>query len=162
MSNFQVLWFMELYHFSGTGPWDDKGSVNCGLHTASPGGTHGGSRGKINWPQTELKKKLFKHWWVLNGEKQLRHQVVRAVIDEGLITRHHLKKWASSARGNITLSGKKCGKLLLKIWLAQKEKVAMEVEVPSKPARTSEPQPKRQKKIKPPQDVDMENLENES
>ncbi|XP_047393758.1 uncharacterized protein C11orf98-like [Sciurus carolinensis] len=84
---------------------------------------------------------MFKHWWVLNQEKQLKHQVVGAVIDEGLITRHHLKKWTSSARANITCGGKKCGKLLLQIWLAQKEKAAMEVEVPSKPVRTSEPQP---------------------
>ncbi|KAL4679535.1 hypothetical protein H8959_009185 [Pygathrix nigripes] len=33
--------------------------------------------------------------------------VVGAVIDQGLITRHHLKKRASSARANIILSGKK-------------------------------------------------------
>ena len=106
------------------------------------GGLHGGSGGNINWPQMELKKKLFKHRQVLNGEKQLRHQVVRAVIDEVLITWHHLKKSASSEHANITLSGKKCRKLLLQIRLAQKEKAAMEAEVPSKPARTSEPQPK--------------------
>jgi hypothetical protein len=41
--------------------------------------------GKINCPRTELKKR------VLNQEWQLKHQVVRAVIDEGLIMRHHLK-----------------------------------------------------------------------
>ncbi|KAM4847724.1 uncharacterized protein C11orf98 homolog [Marmota monax] len=122
----------------------------------------GGPGGKINRPRTELKKKLFKRRRVLNREKRLRHQVVGAVIDEGLITRHHLKKRASSARANITLSGKKRRKLLQQIRLAQKEKAAMEVEVPSKPARTSDPQPKRQKKIKPPQDIDMENLEDES
>ncbi|CAO2584604.1 Uncharacterized protein C11orf98 homolog [Lemmus lemmus] len=89
-------------------------------------------------------------------------QVVGAVIDEGLTTRHHLKKRASSARANITLSGKKRRKLLQQIRLAQKEKAAMEVEKPSKSSRTSEPQPKRQKKMKVPHDVDMEDLGDES
>uniref|UniRef100_A0A8D2F7T0 Chromosome 11 open reading frame 98 n=2 Tax=Theropithecus gelada TaxID=9565 RepID=A0A8D2F7T0_THEGE len=68
----------------------------------------------------------------------------------------------SSARANITLSGKKRRKLLQQIRLTQKEKAAMEVEGPSKPARTSEPQLKRQKKTKAPQDVEMKDLEDES
>ncbi|XP_014446416.1 uncharacterized protein C11orf98 homolog [Tupaia chinensis] len=85
--------------------------------------------GKINRPRTELKKKLFKRRRVLNRERRLRHQVVGAVVDQGLITRHHLKKRASSARANITLSGKKRRKLLQQIRLAQKEKAAMEGEV---------------------------------
>ncbi|TEA11599.1 hypothetical protein DBR06_SOUSAS6910050 [Sousa chinensis] len=110
----------------------------------------------------ELKKKLFKRRRVLNRERRLKHQVVGAVIDEGLITRHHLKKRASSARANITLSGKKRRKLLQQIRLAQKEKAAMEVEAPLKSAKTSEPQPKSKKKTKVPQDVDMEDLEDKS
>ncbi|XP_044115404.1 uncharacterized protein C11orf98 homolog [Neovison vison] len=122
----------------------------------------GAPGGKINRPRTELKKKLFKRRRVLNRERRLKRRVVGAVIDEGLITRHHLKKRASSARANITLSGKKRRKLLQQIRLAQKEKAAMEVEAPATPARTSEPQPKRQKKTKGPQDVDMEDLEDES
>ncbi|XP_051018920.1 uncharacterized protein C11orf98 homolog [Acomys russatus] len=114
--------------------------------------------GKINRPRTELKKKLFKRRRVLSRDRRRKRQVVGAVIDEGLITRHHLKKRASSARANITLSGKKRRKLLQQIRLAQKEKAAMEVEVP-KSTRPSEPQPKRrQKKITTPQDVDMEDL----
>ncbi|KAM4845132.1 uncharacterized protein C11orf98 homolog isoform 2-T2 [Thomomys bottae] len=122
----------------------------------------GAPGGKINRPRTELKKKLFKRRRVLNRERRLKRKVVGAVIDEGLITRHHLKKRASSARANITLSGKKRRKLLQQIRLAQKEKAAMEVEAPSKPARTSETQPKRrQKKMKAPQDVEMEDLEEE-
>lgn len=68
----------------------------------------------------------------------------------------------SSARANITLSGKKRRKLLQQIRLAQKEKAAMEVEAPAKPARTTESHPKSQKKTKAPQDVDMENLEDGS
>uniref|UniRef100_A0A8D1XI17 LBH domain containing 1 n=1 Tax=Sus scrofa TaxID=9823 RepID=A0A8D1XI17_PIG len=122
----------------------------------------GAPGGKINRPRTELKKKLFKRRRVLSRERRLRHRVVGAVIDEGLITRHHLKKRASSARANITLSGKKRRKLLQQIRLAQKEKAAMEVEAPYKPARTSNSQPKLKKKPKPPQDVDMEDLENQS
>ncbi|KAM5317152.1 uncharacterized protein C11orf98 homolog [Phyllostomus hastatus] len=119
----------------------------------------GGPGGKINRPRTELKKKLFKRRRVLTRERRLKHRVVGAVIDEGLITKHHLKKRASSARANITLSGKKRRKLLQQIRLSQKEKAAMEVEISAKPARTSEPQPKSQKKTKAPQDVDMEDLE---
>ncbi|XP_040837866.1 uncharacterized protein C11orf98 homolog [Ochotona curzoniae] len=118
--------------------------------------------GKINRPRTELKKKLFKRRRVLNRDRRLKRQVVGAVIDEGLITRHHLKKRASSTRANITLSGKKRRKLLQQIRLAQKEKATMEVDAPSKPARTSEPQPRRPKKTKAPQDVDMEDAENGS
>ncbi|XP_069352303.1 uncharacterized protein C11orf98 homolog [Eulemur rufifrons] len=110
----------------------------------------GAPGGKINRPRTELKKQLFKRRRVLNRERRLKHQVVGAVVDEGLITRHHLKRRASSARANITLSGKKRRKLLQQIQIAQKEKAAMEVEAPSKPARTSEAQPKRQKKTTPP------------
>ncbi|XP_013849661.2 uncharacterized protein C11orf98 homolog [Sus scrofa] len=110
----------------------------------------GAPGGKINRPRTELKKKLFKRRRVLSRERRLRHRVVGAVIDEGLITRHHLKKRASSARANITLSGKKRRKLLQQIRLAQKEKAAMEVEAPYKPARTSNSQPKLKKKPKPP------------
>ncbi|XP_037373714.1 uncharacterized protein C11orf98 homolog [Talpa occidentalis] len=122
----------------------------------------GGPGGKINRPRTELKKKLFKRRRVLGRDRRLKHRVVGAVVDEGLTTRHHLKKRASSARANITLSGKKRRKLLQQIRLAQKEKAAMQVEAPLQPARTSEPQPKRQKKTKAPQDVDMEDLEEES
>ncbi|XP_059566392.1 uncharacterized protein C11orf98 homolog [Myotis daubentonii] len=119
----------------------------------------GAPGGKINRPRTELKKKLFKRRRVSNRERRRQHRVVGAVIDEGLTTRHHLKKRASSARANITLSGKKRRKLLQQIRLAQKEKAAMEVEAPAKPARTSGPQPKSKKTPKPPQDVDMEDLE---
>ncbi|EHB16556.1 hypothetical protein GW7_18501 [Heterocephalus glaber] len=108
----------------------------------------------------KLKRKLFKRRRVL-GRSQ-RRRVVGAVVDAGLTTRHHLRKRVSISWANITLSGKKRRKLLQQIRLAQKEKTAMEVETPSKPARTSEPQPKRQKKMKVYQDVDMEDLEDES
>ncbi|XP_012924589.1 uncharacterized protein C11orf98 homolog isoform X2 [Heterocephalus glaber] len=119
-----------------------------------------GAGGKINRPRTELKRKLFKRRRVLGRSR--RRRVVGAVVDAGLTTRHHLRKRASSSRANITLSGKKRRKLLQQIRLAQKEKAAMEVETSSKPARTSEPQPKRQKKMKVYRDVDMEDLEDES
>uniref|UniRef100_A0A3P8UU82 Chromosome 11 open reading frame 98 n=1 Tax=Cynoglossus semilaevis TaxID=244447 RepID=A0A3P8UU82_CYNSE len=48
--------------------------------------------GKINRPKTELGKKLFKRRRVLSREKRKRHQIVGAVVDQGLITVHHLKK----------------------------------------------------------------------
>ncbi|KAM7105316.1 uncharacterized protein C11orf98-like [Molossus nigricans] len=121
----------------------------------------GAPGGKISRPRTELKKKLFKRWRVLNREPRLKHQVVGAVIDEGLTTRPPLKR-VSSARASITPSGKKRRKLLQQMRLAQQEKAAMEVEAPAKPARTTEPKPKSQKKTKAPQDVDMEDLEDGS
>lgn len=45
-------------------------------------------------PLQELKKKLFKRRRVLSRERRLKHRVVGAVIDEGLTTRHHLRKRA--------------------------------------------------------------------
>uniref|UniRef100_A0A4X2M0Y9 Uncharacterized protein n=1 Tax=Vombatus ursinus TaxID=29139 RepID=A0A4X2M0Y9_VOMUR len=120
--------------------------------------------GKINRPWTELKKKLFKRHRVLRLERRRQHPVVGAVVGEGPITRHHLKKRKSSARTNITLSGKKRRKLLQQIRHAQKEKVAMEVEAPPKPGRTTEAQPRRQKKRKTGiiQDMRVEDLERDS
>ncbi|MBZ3870662.1 hypothetical protein SUZIE_109060 [Sciurus carolinensis] len=41
----------------------------------------GGPEGEIDWPQTELKNKLFKCRWVSNGEKQLRHQTCPQDVD---------------------------------------------------------------------------------
>uniref|UniRef100_A0A087WQJ5 RIKEN cDNA 1810009A15 gene n=1 Tax=Mus musculus TaxID=10090 RepID=A0A087WQJ5_MOUSE len=52
--------------------------------------------GKINRPRTELKKKLFKRRRVLSRDRRRKRQVVGAVIDEGLTTKHHLKKRAVS------------------------------------------------------------------
>lgn len=40
----------------------------------------------------ELGKKLFKRRRVLGKEKKKKRQVVGAVVDQGLITVHHLKK----------------------------------------------------------------------
>lgn len=40
----------------------------------------------------ELGKKLFKRRRVLTKQKRKKHRIVGAVVDEGLITKHHLKK----------------------------------------------------------------------
>uniref|UniRef100_A0A9L0SN47 Chromosome 11 open reading frame 98 n=1 Tax=Equus caballus TaxID=9796 RepID=A0A9L0SN47_HORSE len=90
-----------------------------------------------------------------SGARKFNHSVLRGRPLLRLVLR-------SSARANITLSGKKRRKLLQQIRLAQKEKAAMEVEAPQKPARTNEPQPKSKKKTKAPQDIDMEDLEDKS
>ncbi|XP_060061066.1 uncharacterized protein C11orf98-like [Erinaceus europaeus] len=123
------------------------------IHDAGtePSNNPGAKKKKINRPQMELKK-LFKchHPRMLNREQRLKHLLVRAVMDAGLTTGHHHKKRASSARANITLSGKKRRKLLQQIRLSHKEKTSMEVEPPLKPGRTNESQPKRQKKTKVP------------
>ncbi|KAM8793740.1 uncharacterized protein C11orf98 homolog [Eudromia elegans] len=81
--------------------------------------------GKINRPRTELKKKLFKRRRVLRREKRRKRRIVGAVVDEGLITVHHLRKRLSSPRANITLSGKKRRKLLKQLEHAAKERAAM-------------------------------------
>uniref|UniRef100_A0A8C4JAF7 Uncharacterized protein n=1 Tax=Dromaius novaehollandiae TaxID=8790 RepID=A0A8C4JAF7_DRONO len=85
-----------------------------------------GTGGKINRPRTELKKKLFKRRRVLGREKRRRRRIVGAVVDEGLITIHHLRKRLSSPRANITLSGKKRRKLLKQLQHNAKEKAAMQ------------------------------------
>lgn len=40
----------------------------------------------------ELGKNLFKRRRVLTKQKRKKHRIVGAVVDEGLITKHHLKK----------------------------------------------------------------------
>ncbi|XP_067882022.1 uncharacterized protein C11orf98-like [Heterodontus francisci] len=77
---------------------------------------------------TELQRKLFKRRRVLSKEKRSKHIIVGAVIDEGLITAHHLKKRCSSKRANITLSGKKRRKLQKQIQHSQRERSVMDVE----------------------------------
>ncbi|XP_063173108.1 uncharacterized protein C11orf98 homolog [Candoia aspera] len=89
----------------------------------------GAPSGKINRPRTELAKKLFKRRRVLNKQKRKKHRIVGAVVDEGLITIHHLKKRSSSPRANITLSGKKRRKLIKQLRHATKEKTEMQVDV---------------------------------
>ncbi|XP_014379953.1 uncharacterized protein C11orf98 homolog isoform X2 [Alligator sinensis] len=86
----------------------------------------GAPGGKINRPRTDLKKKLFKRRRVLSREKRKRRRIVGAVVDEGLITVHHLKKRSSSSRANITLSGKKRNKLLKQLRHTAKEKATMQ------------------------------------
>ncbi|XP_012778346.1 uncharacterized protein C11orf98 homolog [Maylandia zebra] len=105
--------------------------------------------GGINKPKTELGKKLFKRRRVLSREKRKRHQIVGAVVDEGLITIHHLKKRRTSPRANITLSGKKKRKLIKQLQHQQKEKASMEVEstaAPQKKHNTSSAQTKKKNK----------------
>ncbi|XP_051899882.1 uncharacterized protein C11orf98 homolog [Pristis pectinata] len=83
--------------------------------------------GKINRPRTELQRKLFKRRRAASKAKR-KKPIVGAVIDEGLITIHHLKKRCSNKRANITLSGKKRRKLQKQIQHSQREGSAMDVE----------------------------------
>nr|XP_057923483.1 uncharacterized protein C11orf98 homolog [Doryrhamphus excisus] len=116
--------------------------------------------GKINRPKTELAKKLFKRRRLLRREKKKKHQIVGAVVDEGLITVHHLRKRNTSPRANITLSGKKKRKLLKQLQRLHRDKAGMEVEAaalpPKKKGTVSGP---RQEKTKGRQDVDMVDVE---
>ncbi|XP_035257959.1 uncharacterized protein C11orf98 homolog isoform X2 [Anguilla anguilla] len=113
--------------------------------------------GKINRPKTDLGKRLFKRRRVLSKEKRRKHKIVGAVVDRGLITVHHLKKRTSSARANITLSGKKRRKLIKQLQHMENEKDPEEAEAPPKSkeeAAASKP-PKRTKKAAAGQDVEM-------
>uniref|UniRef100_A0A8B9S8F5 Uncharacterized protein n=1 Tax=Apteryx owenii TaxID=8824 RepID=A0A8B9S8F5_APTOW len=112
-----------------------------------------GTGGKINRPRTELKKKLFKRRRVLGREKRKKRRIVGAVVDEGLITVHHLRKRLSSPRANITLSGKKRRKLLKRLQHAAKEKAAMQGNCPS--ARSC----RKRRKLGVSEDVEMMDLE---
>ncbi|KAK9526061.1 hypothetical protein VZT92_016716 [Zoarces viviparus] len=125
--------------------------------------------GKINRPKTELAKNVFKRRRVLSREKRKRHLIVGAVVDEGLITVHHLKKRKSSQRANITLSGKKKRKLLKQLQHMQTEKAGMEVEAEppkkkqdssSDPTKTKQQQQKKKKRAAgPPEDQEMDDVE---
>ncbi|KAG9339975.1 hypothetical protein JZ751_022290 [Albula glossodonta] len=113
--------------------------------------------GKINRPKTDLGKNLFKRRRVLGREKRRKHKIVGAVVDKGLITVHHLKKRASSARANITLSGKKRRKLIKQLQHMEKEKSSMEVEAAQKKEEVPASKPaKKGKKATVSQDVEME------
>lgn len=97
----------------------------------------------------ELGKKLFKRRRVLGKEKKKKNQIVGAILDEGLITTHILKKRRSSPRANISLSGKKKRKLLKQLQHMQKEKASMEVEsAPQKKKASSSSAPTQKKKKK--------------
>ncbi|XP_066525842.1 uncharacterized protein C11orf98 homolog [Hoplias malabaricus] len=119
--------------------------------------------GKINKPRTELGKRLFKRRRVAMKQKRNKHRIVGAVVDKGLITKHHLKKRSTSSRANITLSGKKKNKLLKQLRHMEKEKSSMEVEVvpqkkvsaPAVRKTPAAPQPKKTKN----DDVDMMDME---
>nr|XP_003229477.1 PREDICTED: uncharacterized protein C11orf98 homolog [Anolis carolinensis] len=102
--------------------------------------------GKINRPRTELRKNVCKRRRVLSKQKRKKHRIVAAVADKDLITSHHLKKRSSSARANITLSGKKKRKLLKQISHATKEKITMQVD--ASPAPSTKAQNRREKKNK--------------
>ncbi|XP_025975291.1 uncharacterized protein C11orf98 homolog isoform X2 [Dromaius novaehollandiae] len=120
-----------------------------------------GTGGKINRPRTELKKKLFKRRRVLGREKRRRRRIVGAVVDEGLITIHHLRKRLSSPRANITLSGKKRRKLLKQLQHNAKEKAAMQVDVAPKPAEVNKVARSGRKrwKLRVSEDVEMTDVE---
>ncbi|KAM9301744.1 uncharacterized protein C11orf98 homolog [Gastrophryne carolinensis] len=118
--------------------------------------------GKINRPKTDLQKNLFKRRRVLQREKR-KKKIVGAVVDKGLITVHHLRKRSSSARANITLSGKKKRKLIKQLQHLQKEKNTMDVEPtlkPQKPSNDMEVEKRAsKKKSKPQKDVEMAEMD---
>ncbi|XP_062454864.1 uncharacterized protein C11orf98 homolog [Rhea pennata] len=121
-----------------------------------------GTGGKINRPRTELKKKLFKRRRVLSREKRKKRRIVGAVVDEGLITVHHLRKRLSSPRANITLSGKKRRKLLKQLQHAAKEKAAMQVDTALKPLEMNKAVRSGQKRWKSGVSEDVEMMDAEA
>ncbi|CAH2325055.1 Hypothetical predicted protein [Pelobates cultripes] len=125
--------------------------------------------GKINRPKTDLHKNLFKRRRVLQREKRKNRKVIGAVVDKELITANHLRKRSSSARANITLSGKKKRKLIKQLQHHQKEKEKMDVVPVSRPKVSSNAMEiqsssiaitKKKKSKKSPKDIEMEEVEN--
>lgn len=119
--------------------------------------------GKINRPKTELQKNLLKRRRLITREKRKKHKIVGAVVDKELITVHHLRKRSSSARANITLSGKKKRKLIKQLQHLQKTKDKMDVEPTSKPQRSNfemevECTTKKKKSKKSQRDVEMDEV----
>ncbi|XP_076862493.1 uncharacterized protein C11orf98 [Brachyhypopomus gauderio] len=117
--------------------------------------------GKINRPKTELGKNLFKRRRLQTKQKRQKHRIVGAVVDEGLITKHHLKKRNTSSRANITLSGKKRRKLLKQLQHMEKEKQSIEVEkAPQKAgADAAAVRPKRRRKASSSADAELMEVE---
>ncbi|KAM8939248.1 uncharacterized protein C11orf98 homolog [Pelodytes ibericus] len=121
--------------------------------------------GKINRPKTDLQKNLFKRRRVIQREKRKNRKVIGAVVDKELTTVNHLRKRSSSARANITLSGKKKRKLIKQIQHLQKEKDSMDVQSISQPKKQTNSMETQSSKItakkkpsKNPKDVEMEDV----
>ncbi|KAM4617951.1 uncharacterized protein C11orf98 homolog [Discoglossus pictus] len=119
--------------------------------------------GKINRPKTDLQKSILKRRRVIQREKHRKRKIVGAVVDKELTTANHLRKRSTSARANITLSGKKKRKLIKQLQHLHKEKGKMDVEAVSRPVKsvlTMETETiKSKKKTKKTQgDVDMEEV----
>ncbi|CAI9624148.1 unnamed protein product [Staurois parvus] len=119
--------------------------------------------GKINRPKTDLQKNLLKQRRLIRREKRRKHKIVGAIVDKELITVHHLRKRSSSARANITLSGKKKRKLVKQLQHLQKAKEQMDVEPQSKPQKANldmevGSSTAKTKSKKPQQDVVMEEV----
>ncbi|XP_018420776.1 PREDICTED: uncharacterized protein C11orf98 homolog [Nanorana parkeri] len=119
--------------------------------------------GKINRPKTDLQKNLLKRRRLISREKRRKHKIVGAIVDKELITVHHLRKRSSSARANITLSGKKKRKLIKQLQNSQKSKEKMDVEPRSKPQKVSprmevESNTTKKKSKKSQRDVEMEEV----
>ncbi|XP_034382151.1 uncharacterized protein C11orf98 homolog [Cyclopterus lumpus] len=116
--------------------------------------------GKINRPKTELGDNLFKRRRVLSREKRKRHLIVGAVVDEGLITIHHLKKRTSSQRANITLSGKKKRKLLKQLQNMKQDEARTEVQAaPTKKKPDSSPMTQKKRTAGCQEDIEMNDVE---
>ncbi|XP_073461397.1 uncharacterized protein C11orf98 homolog [Aquarana catesbeiana] len=116
--------------------------------------------GKINRPKTDLQKNLLKRRRLITREKRRKHKIIGAIVDKELITVHHLRKRSSSARANITLSGKKKRKLIKQLQHVQKKKEQMDVEPQSRPKKASldmdiESSTTKKKSKKPQRDVEM-------
>ncbi|XP_077449536.1 uncharacterized protein C11orf98 homolog [Stigmatopora argus] len=114
--------------------------------------------GKINRPKTELGKKLFKRRRVLSRQRRKKNQIVGAVVDRGLITKHHLKKRLTSPRANITLSGKKKRKLIKQLQHLRNDKAKMEVETSASTPTKTKRKAKKRKDAAGSEDVVMDEV----
>merc|ERR1712150_10161 len=98
-------------------------------------GVHGGGSSKKRSRLSSRKLGRLKH-----ADQKKKKQIVGEIIDAELTTEAHLYKRRTSARANITLSGKKKRKLNKVVKRLEKKKSAMavETEAPEKPSTSVE------------------------
>uniref|UniRef100_K7G913 Chromosome 11 open reading frame 98 n=1 Tax=Pelodiscus sinensis TaxID=13735 RepID=K7G913_PELSI len=118
---------------------------------------HGDPRRKNQPAPNGAEEKTFQK--MPGFKKRRKHRITGAVVDEGLITIHHLKKRGSSSRANITLSGKKRRKLRKQILYATKERDTMQIEAVNQAQTKKITGSGRKKKPTASQDVEMKESE---
>ncbi|XP_074653971.1 uncharacterized protein C11orf98-like [Tubulanus polymorphus] len=118
-------------------------------------GIHGNACNNVKSLHAKKRYKATRMKRQAKAQGKGKQKTVGEILDPELITIHHLKKRRTSARANITLSGKKKRKLLKRLRHVTKDKSQMEVEeeLPKKETKSKTKKPKSDKSET--EDIDM-------